>query len=180
LDDYVTYYFLVDVAAFDTGIAVWDNKYLYDAVRPFSAIHYIYGDDPVTAWGGPGVGTVNDMPGNQWTSYISVADHPEYPSASANFCATIAQASRDFFGSDELNWNVVVKAGSSLYEPGITPAHQLVLRFPTWSAWATDCGEARINGGVHFRSSIAYPHVIGEPIADLAYDFVMHHVNGQP
>ncbi len=180
LDDYVTYSFMALMAAFDTGVSVWDNKYVYDAVRPFSAIAHIYGNAPVTAWGGPGKGTVSDLPGNQWTSYLAVADHPEYPSGSASFCAAIAQASRNFFGSDELHWNPVVKAGSSVIEPGITPARRLALHFPTWTDWFEDCGQARVDGGVHFRAAIEHVRMIGDPIADLAYDLVMWHVAGRP
>lgn len=85
LDDFVQYDFLANVAAFDTAIAIWGEKRRHDAVRPFSAIAWLYGDRPVTAWGGPGRGTVDDLPPVHWTSYLPVADHPEYPSASASF-----------------------------------------------------------------------------------------------
>jgi len=30
-------------------------------VRPFSAIRFLYGDAPITAWGGPGQGTVTNL-----------------------------------------------------------------------------------------------------------------------
>jgi hypothetical protein len=68
----VQYDFLVNMAAFDGGIAVWQEKVRYDAVRPASAIRYLYGDGLVTAWGGPGRGTVN-LPATQWTRYLGVA-----------------------------------------------------------------------------------------------------------
>ena len=37
---------------------------------------------PLNAWGGPYNGTVYDIPASEWTSYLPVANHPEYPSAS--------------------------------------------------------------------------------------------------
>ena len=89
--EFVHSFFLENIAVHDAGIAVWGAKRYYDAVRPFSAVRKIYGAEPVTAWGGPGVGTVTDIPGNDWESYLAVADHPEYPSASACFCASLAQ-----------------------------------------------------------------------------------------
>jgi uncharacterized protein DUF6851/vanadium-dependent haloperoxidase-like protein len=49
LDQYVFHAFLTNLAAFDAGIAVWHFKRLYDAVRPFSAIHYLYRGRTVTA-----------------------------------------------------------------------------------------------------------------------------------
>jgi VCPO second helical-bundle domain len=54
LDQFVHYDFLVNMAAFDGGIATWSEKFRYDAVRPFSAIRYLYGNRRLAAWGGPG------------------------------------------------------------------------------------------------------------------------------
>ena len=36
------------IAAFDTTIAVWKEKYRWDAVRPFTAIPYLYGEQYLT------------------------------------------------------------------------------------------------------------------------------------
>ena len=54
LEQFVQIDFLVNVAAFDTAITIWLNKRRFDAVRPFTAIGVIYGDESITAWGGPG------------------------------------------------------------------------------------------------------------------------------
>lgn len=123
--------FLTNMAAFDAGIVIWQEKRRYDAVRPYSAIRHRYGNQRVTAWGGPGEGTVFDLPANEWKSYLEEADHPEYPSASACFCAAHAQAARLYLESDSLGWTVPQPAGSSRIEPGYTPATDLVLSFPT-------------------------------------------------
>jgi hypothetical protein len=45
---------LSNVVLFDSMIPTWQNKNLYDAVRPFTAIRTVYGNNVVTAWGGPG------------------------------------------------------------------------------------------------------------------------------
>ena len=34
---------------------------------------------------------VDDMPASDWESYITVANHPEYPSATAAYCGAQAQ-----------------------------------------------------------------------------------------
>jgi hypothetical protein len=179
LDEFVQYDFLVNVAAFDTAIAVWNEKYEYDSVRPFSAIKYLYGDSKVTAWGGPGKGTVTDIPASEWRSYLNTADHPEYPSGSACFCAAHAEASRLFLGTDELNWTVEVEAGSSRVEPGVTPAKQLALQWETWTDFEKDCGLSRLWGGVHFNASIVEGQKFAKPIAKGAYEFVTAHINGK-
>ncbi|HYT91772.1 MAG TPA: hypothetical protein VEL76_23865, partial [Gemmataceae bacterium] len=90
------------LATFEPLIAVWHQKTRFDAVRPFSAIRHVYGRRLVTAWGGPGRGRVDDMPADEWASYLNVGDHPEYPSGSTALCSASAQAKRRFFGSDVL------------------------------------------------------------------------------
>ena len=178
LEQFIQLDYLTNLAAFDTAIVIWSEKYKWDAVRPFSAIRYIYGDRPVRAWGGPGKGTVNDLPASQWQSYLNTADHPEYPSGSASFCSAHAQTARRFFGSDSLGWMVPIPKGSSVIEPGITPANDLMLNFATWSDFETDCGLSRFWGGVHFLSAISAGHELGRQIGDVVYDFVQAHIAG--
>jgi len=177
--DFIHLDFLTNLAAFDIGIVVWNEKAKWDAVRPFSAVRYIYGDRPVRAWGGPGKGTVDNIPASQWKEYLNVADHPEYPSGSAAFCEAHAQSARRFFGDDVLNWSVPRAQGSSTVEPGITPASDIVLGpWATWTDFATDCGTSRLWGGVHFPAAIAAARPIGTAVGDLAYDFLKQHIVG--
>jgi hypothetical protein len=181
LDDFVAHNFLVNLASFDAGIAVWHFKRLYDAVRPFSAIRHVHGDRAVTAWGGPGQGTVSDIKGSEWRSYIQTADHPEYPSGSAAVCHAHAQASRRFTGSDALGWSVTVRRGASVVEPGITPAADTTLGpWRTWTEWARDCGVSRLLGGVHFQDAITAGNVLGTAVGDRAYEFLQAHTEGHP
>lgn len=178
LIELIQFDFLTNMAAFDTGIAIWNQKTRWDAVRPFSAIRYLYGDRPIRAWGGPGKGTVN-IPASQWREYLNVADHPEYPSGSASFCGAHAQAARRWSNSDTLNLAVPFARGSSKVEPGLTPATDIMLGpWPTWTDFETDCGNSRIWGGVHFRSAVEQGRPIGHAIGNAAYDFVKRHVDG--
>jgi hypothetical protein len=179
LDQFVHYDFLTNMAAFDAGIACWNQKARWDAVRPFSAIRYLYGDRPVTAWGGPGRGTVFDLPASQWRSYLETADHPEYPSGSACFCAAHGQASRRFLGSDNLGWSVPAPQGSSRVEPGVTPSSNIVLGpWDTWTDFERECGLSRFWGGVHFMPAITEGAAQCKPVGDLAYEFVRAHIEG--
>jgi len=179
LAEFIQYDFLTNMAAFDTAIAIWQEKERFDAVRPFSAIRYIYGDELVTAWGGPGQGTVYDLKGSEWTSYLPVADHPEYPSASASFCAAHAETSRLFLGSDQLGYVVPVPQGSSRIEPGFTPAADLELVFPTWSQFEQECAMSRFWSGVHFLSSLPAGQKIGRRVAGEAYQFLIAKLRGE-
>lgn len=178
LEEFVVYDFLTNLAAFDTGIAIWKEKRRHNSVRPFSAIRFLYSDQELTAWGGPYQGTVDNITGNEWQSYLPVADHPEYPSASASFCAAHATSSRLFFGTDELGWSFPVGQGTSTIEPGFTPQSDLLISFATWTEFEATCGMTRFWGGVHFKPSIPAGQKIGREIGELAYDFVMDHVLG--
>jgi hypothetical protein len=179
LMDFIHYDFLTNMAAFDTAIAIWKEKRRHNSVRPFSAVRHIYKDEMVSAWGGAGQGTVNDLPASQWTSYLPVADHPEYPSASASFCAAHAETSRLFLpNGDQLGYVVPAPAGSSNIEPGTTPSADLFMEFPTWTDFEEDCGNSRVWAGVHFPPSVPAGQTIGHQVAQKAYDFYLSKVAG--
>jgi hypothetical protein len=179
LDQFVHYDFLTNVAAFDGGIATWNEKFRFDAVRPVSAIQYLYGNDTITGWGGPGRGIVSDLPGSEWRSYLNTGNHPEYPSGSACFCAAHGQASRRFLGSDAFGWSVQVPAGSSVIEPGVTPSSDITLGpWNTFTEFEQACGASRVWGGVHFQPAIVASQRMCRPIGDLAFEFVDRHIRG--
>ena len=171
--------FTTSVATFDAGIVVWQEKTRFDAVRPFSAIYHLYGDKKVTAWGGPGKGTVTNLPANQWKSYLQTADHPEYPSASACFCNSHAQAARKYTGTDDLGFFLKFKQGQSRIEPGLTPAKDTTITLNTWSDFAKDCGQSRAWSGVHFQASIDASEQSCRIFGDMAHDYVDGLIKGK-
>lgn len=183
--DFIHLDFLTNMAAFDAGIVVWQEKRRHDAVRPFSAIREVYGDDPVTAWGGPGQGTVFDLPATEWKSYLEEPDHPEYPSGSACFCAAHAQSARLFLGTDDLTvgglftgFVVERQVGSSRIEPGLTPAVATDLVFPNWTQFAADCGQSRVWAGIHFQSAVDESVKLCDVFGERAYDYVKALIDG--
>lgn len=178
LEQYAQYEHITLAASFDAGITIWKGKRHFDAVRPESAIHMLYGNRKVRAWGGPGMGTVNDIRGKDWESYLPLPDHPEYPAGTACFCAAHAEASRQYFGSDALGLQEAFPAGSSTVEPGVTPASDVVLTYPTWSEWATRCGFSRLHGGVHFRSSIEESFRVCPAVGAKVYRMMMRRIAG--
>lgn len=169
--------FLTNMAAFDAGIFVWQEKRRWDAVRPFSAIPFLYGNRPVTAWGGPGQGTVQ-IPANEWKSYLEEADHPEYPSASTCFCNAHGRSARLFLGTDALGFPVERPAGSSNIEPGVTPASDTLIVFDTWTDFVADCGQSRVWAGVHFQAAIDESSKICPMFGDMAFEYMQRLVDG--
>jgi hypothetical protein len=176
--EFVQLSFLLHMAQFDAGIVAFQEKLRYDAVRPITAIRWLYGDQPVTTWGGPGRDAV-EVPANRWVSYVQLGDHPEYPSGTTIFCAAYAQAFRRYSGTDEIaSFSAPRRAGSSVIEPGITPRRDLVIGFRTWTEYEETCGEARIWGGVHFRPSVEVTLEIGGTFGDMAYDYWASLIDG--
>ncbi len=158
------------MAAVDSSIVTWQEKWRYDAVRPITAVQYVYGDEMVTAWGGPGMGTM-EIPASQWQSYIPVSDHTEYPSASTCGCYAHGQALRRYFETDELNWTVTFPAGSSRIEPGITPAEDIQVHFESWTEFEEDCGESRVHAGVHFQAAVDASAAMCREFGDMMYEY---------
>lgn len=170
-------YLLKAAAWMDGAIVTWQEKARFDAVRPFSAIPYVYGDDLVTAWGGPGEGR-SELPASRWISYLPEADHPEYPSGSTCGCYAHAQAMRRYSGTDELDWRIRYPAGSSRIEPGITPARDIDLHFATWTDFASDCGASRFWGGVHFPAAVEASAASCGSFGDMAFEYFQTLMDG--
>ena len=178
LEEFVQYDFVAQVAAFDAGISIWADKREYDAVRPYTAIKFLYGKKKIRAWGGVGKGTVNDITGNEWESYLPVADHPEYPSGSACFCAAQAQATRRWTNSDAMNFSMPFPPGSSTIEPGITPKETTTLAFNTFTDWVNACADSRVLGGVHFRAAVEASVEPCTKVGNKAYEWALPFING--
>jgi hypothetical protein len=178
LDGWVHILFASSVAQLDALIAAWHHKHAYDAVRPFSAVRHVHGSKPVTAWGGPGKGTVDDLPADQWASYVPPGDSPEYPCGATTLFAAQAQLGRRFLGDDVLDWTLTVPAGSSLVEPGASPAKDVELHYATWTDFVAESARSRVRAGVHFRETTEQSLRFGTQFGDRAYEFIQRHING--
>ena len=154
LDQAVKLFFALTNAIFDAGICAWDNKRAYDSVRPITAIRVAFQGEPIRAWAGPGQGTQTIL-GEQWFPYqpttFPTPPFPEYSSGHSNFSAAGAEILRQFTGSDRFNGSVTFTAGSSRVEPGLTPANDLTLAWPTFTDAADQAGISRRYGGIHFQ-----------------------------
>jgi hypothetical protein len=65
LDRDVKLFFALNGALLDVSIATWEAKRFWDSVRPITAIRYLYNNQPIRAWGGPGRGTQTIL-GQDW------------------------------------------------------------------------------------------------------------------
>jgi uncharacterized protein DUF6851/vanadium-dependent haloperoxidase-like protein len=153
LDRDVKLFFALTNAIFDAGVCAWDNKCVFASVRPITAIRFLFAGRQVRAWGGPGLGT-RTIRGDEWFPYqpttFPTPPFPEYSSGHSNFSAAGAEILRLITGSDRFGASVVLAAGSSRVEPGITPANAVTLSWRTFSDAADQAGISRRYGGIHF------------------------------
>jgi hypothetical protein len=180
VDQAVKLFFALTNAIFDAGICAWDNKCAFDSVRPITAIRYLFQGRAVRAWARPG-GT-QLIRGEEWFPYQTTTfptpPFPEYSSGHSTFSAAGAEILRLFTRSDRFGASVRIPAGSSRVEPGLTPAKDVVLSWPTFSAAADQAGISRRYGGIHFAQGDLDARVGGRLVARRAWTKALTHFNG--
>ena len=181
LDDDVKMFFLVSNAVMDAGIAVWTTKYEYDYVRPITAVRYLKRGKKIVAWRGPGLG-VGVMRGDAWTPYqptdFFTPPFAEYTSGHSAFSMSAATVLRRFTGSDALDLCITVAAGSSRVEPGLVPAEDVELCWPTFTYAAEEAGMSRLYGGIHFRMGNENSLTLGAQVGQRVWDVAQQYFDG--
>jgi hypothetical protein len=143
---------LLNVAMADATISCWDAKYVYEFWRPVTAIPLAAEDgNPATAEEA------------NWTPLIATPAHPEYPSGhSCNSAAGAAVLSTYFGEYSQFDLRSEVMFG-------------ITRSFRSFSAALDDVKDARIFGGMHFRSACEAGQQIGIQVAS----YVMKHFSLQ-
>ncbi|MGD2069466.1 MAG: vanadium-dependent haloperoxidase [Gemmatimonadota bacterium] len=175
LEEDVKMFFLVANAVFDAGIAVWTAKVRYDYVRPITAVRYLKAGEEIPGWAGPGMGT-RIIAADRWVPYqradFRTPPFAEYTSGHSGFSMAAATVLRRFTGSDAYGDCASFPAGWTKAEPGLAPASEVTLCWPTFTAAAEEAGMSRLYGGIHFRrgneASLTMGALIGERVWDVA------------
>ncbi|HEX4544605.1 MAG TPA: vanadium-dependent haloperoxidase [Candidatus Acidoferrum sp.] len=133
---------LLNVTMADAIIACWDSKYRYVAWRPVTAIRT--GLTPADAdplWE-PWLNTLTGTPA-----------HPEYPSAHASYSGSAAFILAAEFGEH------TTSSLTSEIRPGTRS-------FASFSDALAEIADARVFGGIHFRTSCLRGNALGGAVAD--------------
>jgi uncharacterized protein DUF6851/vanadium-dependent haloperoxidase-like protein len=174
-------FFAMTNAIFDAGIAAWDDKIAFDAVRPITAIRYLFRGRRVSAWAGPGKGAAV-IDGAAWLpyqpSYFPTPPFAEYASGHSAFSAAGAEILKRVTGSDSFGGSTTIAAGSSKVEPGITPATDVTLRWRTFTDAANQAGLSRRYGGIHFEQGDLDGRAIGRACAIAAWEKAQTYFEG--
>jgi hypothetical protein len=130
------------VAWADVQIACWDAKYHFNFWRPITAIRAADTDDnPLTE------------ADTDWTPLAITPAHPEYPAGHGSSEGVFAEILRRFFGTKHIN----ITFNSTVTNTTHT--------FENTDDMVSDMIEARICGGMHFRSAVVDGTVLGKKVA---------------
>jgi hypothetical protein len=181
LDRDVKLFFILTNTAFDTIIAVWDLKRLYDSERPVTAIHALFRGQQVRAWAGPYKGT-QWIKGEDWLPYqvatVVTPPFPEFCSAHSAVSAAAAEVLRWFTGSDHFGASFTQRAGTSQIEPGKTPARDVTLSWATFSAAAQQAGLSRRYAGIHFEQGDLVGRSLGRHVGEQVWHKALSYIHG--
>jgi hypothetical protein len=134
---------LVNLGMADAIIGCWDAKYTYSSWRPITAIQLADTD-----------GNDATIPDSGWTPLIVTPAFPEYPSAHSCVSGAAGRILSQAFG-EETSFNVVSNAML-----GVTR------KFTSFSAALEEVKNARVFGGIHFRTACVDGTALGIAVGD--------------
>jgi hypothetical protein len=147
---------LVNMAAVDAFIAVFDAKYHYNLWRPITAIRN---------------GDIDDNDATRldsgWLPLIETPLHPEYPCAHCITAGAIGEVLESQFGKAQVPTITMVSPTA----PGLTRAWTRI------ADYVIEVNQARIWGGVHYRHSTEVGEAMGRQIGALAIKRVLVPIN---
>jgi hypothetical protein len=143
---------LVNMAASDSFVAVFDAKYAFGFWRPITAIRNgdIDGNDATSL-------------DPEWLPLVDTPLHPEYPCAHCISAGAIGEVLEAQFGKGD----VPPITMTSLTAPGVTH------RWTRISDYVREVDNARVWGGIHYRSSTEVGEAMGRRIGALAVQSVL-------
>ena len=147
---------MVSLAAADGAIGCWNDKYYWNFWRPIDAIRLADSDGNPRTEADPGWKALFD-PSVATTPPIVTPNFPDHPSGHSCVSSAVLNTMRRFFGTDKVEFDVV----SSRF-PG-TPAQ--TRHFERFSDALAEIIDARVWGGIHFRSADIQGAMIGKKVA---------------
>jgi hypothetical protein len=137
---------MLATASSDSLIACWEAKYHYMFWRPVTAIR-----------AGGGNAALRDDP--SWLGLVPTPNHPEYPAAHGCFSGASVETLSYFFRTDDVTFTI-----TSNFAGVTTP----VRTYSSFSQALQEVADARIYGGMHYRSSTHKGAIMGKQVSHFA------------
>jgi hypothetical protein len=144
---------MASLAAADGAIACWNDKYYYNFWRPIDAIHEAAFDGNPNTEGDPDWKALFD-PLTPSLPALSTPAFPDHPSGHSCVSSATLNAMQEFFGTDKIAFDLVSSRFPS------QPRH-----FERFSDALKEVIDARVWGGIHFRTADVQGGVIGRKVA---------------
>jgi hypothetical protein len=138
---------LINMAMSDTLVATFLNKYHYNFWRPETAIHAGDADGNPKTDGDP-----------SWAPFIVTPCFPSYPSAHGGASNGAAVVMRRIYGEDGHS--------ITLSNPAVP---NIVLQYTSFSEITADISDARVYGGIHFRTDQDAGARLGQAVGRVIY-----------
>lgn len=135
----------VNMSAADAVITAWDSKLHYGFWRPISAVHLAGTDDNPATEADPG-----------WQPLLATPPHPDYISGHAAVAGAVLRTAAGVLGTSHLGLNVRSEATST------------IRHYEHADRFNQDMVDARVWGGIHFRSADVAGCAAGSRIGDWA------------
>ena len=155
--DQARLYAMINLAAADGAIACWNDKYYWNFWRPRAAIREADTDGNPATVADPNWESLF-APTTPTTPPLATPPFPDHPSGHGCVSGAVLDTFADFFGTDKVEITVV--SGRSLDGVPIPPRH-----FDRFSQALKEIIDARVWGGIHFRTADVQGSVIGKKVA---------------
>ena len=138
---------LMNMAVNDSLVAAFLNKYLYNFWRPETAIH-----------AGATDGNPKTDPDPSFVPFVTTPCFPSYPSNHGSAANSAAEVLRRIYG----------EGGHSMTLSNST-VPDIVLQYTTFEQITDDISDARVYGGIHFRTDQVAGQLLGDAIGKAVY-----------
>ena len=133
---------LINAAMVDAIIACWDAKYTYNQWRPITGIRNV-----------PEGSSAAIKADAAWGPLLFTPPYPDYPGGHPTATAAAARTMSALFGNDPGQFSLTGSGGK-------------VRQFNSFDAFAEEVVNARVWGGVHWRTSDVVGAQLGRTVAD--------------
>ena len=147
---------LINMAISDGAVATFDSKYHYNFWRPETAIHNAAAD-----------GNDQTAPDGTFAPFIVTPCFPGYPSAHGTLSNAAREVMEQVYEGGQLSITLTTAA-----VPGVT------LNYTTLTQITDDIEDARVYGGIHFRTDQDAGSALGRRVGQYVYNHNLRSVHG--
>jgi len=147
---------LINMAMSDSLVASFFNKYHYNFWRPETAIH-----------AGDTDGNPNTVADPNYAPFVTTPCFPSYPSNHGSAGNGAAEVMRRLYGDDGIS--------ITLTNPAVPT---IVLQYTSFKQITDDISDARVYGGIHFRTDQVAGEHLGKAVGKAVYKNNLRPVHG--